>query len=205
MGSKQPPFVHNDYCTFGSFNNPLKLNDDVFQVWSAILSGSPRSILILKNRLLSCEDLRRSIKRKFAGFGIADDRIMFLPYLDAQVDHLLHYNELDIALDPFPFNGGTTTCEALWMGVPVITMVGDRHAARVGASLLETVGVSELVGSKTEEYIELAIELSQDLGRLQTYRQTLRNKMKASFLCDHKAFVGQMESAFLDCIKRAGG
>ncbi len=190
----EPPSVDKGYCAFGCFNHPAKLNDDVFRVWSLILSRSPGSVLVLKNRLLTCEDTRSRIQTKFTQLGIARERVVFLPYEEAQVDHLLHYHHIDIALDPFPYNGTTTTCEALWMGVPVITRTGDRHASRVGTSLLGTIGAPELIGSSEEEYVNLAVDLAENKVRLQSYRRTLRDQMKMSPLGDYKAFAGNMES-----------
>src|SRR5262245_63142495 len=104
-------------------------------------------------------------------------------------DHLALYHRVDIALDPFPFNGTTTTCEALWMGVPVITLRGDRHAGRVGASLLTQIGLTDLIANSIEEYVEIALALAGNSGRLDDLRRTLRPRMKASPMCDQGAFA----------------
>ena len=199
----EPPILSNGYCTFGCFNHPAKLNDEVFGAWSSILRDSPHSILALKNRLLMCEETQSIISQKFENLGVQKGRIIYLPYVDAQVDHLLHYNQIDIALDPFPYNGTTTTCEALWMGVPLITKLGDRHAARVGASLMTTIGSPELIGRTTNEYIESAVQLSKDKGRLQIYRSGLREKLNNSSLCDYAGFAARMEESLKNCATKA--
>ena len=111
-------------------------------------------------------------------------------------EHLALYDRVDIALDPFPYNGTTTTCEALWMGVPVVTLRGDRHAGRVGASLLTQVGLSDLIADSTEAYVEMAVALTSDPARLCELRQSLRPRMAASPLCDAPAFARKVEAAY---------
>jgi predicted O-linked N-acetylglucosamine transferase (SPINDLY family) len=108
----------------------------------------------------------------------------------------LLYHRVDIALDTFPYNGTTTTCEALWMGVPVITMTGNRHAARVGASLLTQVGLTELIASTSEEYVNIATLLASDPKSLAALRSGLRERMKNSPLCDGKTFTRDLEAAY---------
>jgi predicted O-linked N-acetylglucosamine transferase (SPINDLY family) len=110
--------------------------------------------------------------------------------------HLAAYHQVDIALDPFPYNGTTTTCEALWMGVPVVTLRGDRHVGRVGASLLTQVGLPDLIAASVEEYVEVAAALAVDAARLNELRRSLRQRMAASPLCDGRAFARKIESAF---------
>ena len=110
--------------------------------------------------------------------------------------HLAVYDRVDIALDPFPYNGTTTTCEALWMGVPVVTLRGDRHAGRVGASLLSQIGLTDLIADSVEEYVEIAVALAGDPGRLADLRRSLRPRLAASPLCDGRAFARKIEAAF---------
>ena len=135
----------------------------------------------------------------FAGEGISSDRIELFGMIPDIYDHLALYNGIDIALDPFPYNGTTTTCEALWMGVPVVTLIGDRHAGRVGASILHAIGMTEiLVADSIESYIELAINLAEDKELLINLKKDLRQQMKTSPLCDANAIARKVEKAYLD-------
>jgi predicted O-linked N-acetylglucosamine transferase (SPINDLY family) len=110
--------------------------------------------------------------------------------------HLALYHQVDIALDPFPYNGTTTTCEALWMGVPVVTLRGDRHAGRVGASLLSQIGLTDWIANSVEEYLKIAVTLARNPGVLDEFRHSLRPSIAASPLCDGSAFARKMEAAF---------
>jgi predicted O-linked N-acetylglucosamine transferase (SPINDLY family) len=111
-------------------------------------------------------------------------------------DHLATYHQIDIALDTFPYNGATTTCEALWMGVPVVTLVGDRHASRMGLSLLATVGLRELIAYTKAEYVNIAVKLANDLESLQSLRAGLRERMQSSPLMDASIFTGHLEAIY---------
>ena len=113
-------------------------------------------------------------------------------------EHLKLYNAIDIGLDPFPFNGATTTCEALWMGVPVITLLGDRHVGRVGASILKNVGLTDFIAQDIDGYIELAINMADNINYLQEIRQGLRERMQSSPLCDGNSFASDVENAYQD-------
>src|SRR6202030_3721984 len=124
------------------------------------------------------------------------DRITLSGWTAEPLDHLALYGQVDIGLDPFPYNGTTTTCQALWMGVPVVTLGGDRHAGRVGASLLTAVGLTELIAPDSEAYVATAASLSQDLDRLATLRAGLRQRLEASPLCDEAEFARAMEAAY---------
>ena len=130
---------------------------------------------------------------------MAADRVELLAWLPGTAAHLALYHRVDIALDPFPYNGTTTTCEALWMGVPVVTLRGDRHAGRVGASLLTQIGLTDLIANSVEEYLEIALALACNPGRLDDLRRSLRPRMAASPLCDGPASLAKWKPRFERC------
>ena len=132
----------------------------------------------------------------FADEGIAAERLEFYGMLPKKEDHLGLYSKIDIGLDPFPYNGTTTTCEALWMGVPVVTMLGDRHSGRVGASIMHNVGLTEFVADSVEQYIQLAQSMAADRQRLAELRAGLRQQMQDSELMDRELFTQTLEDAY---------
>jgi predicted O-linked N-acetylglucosamine transferase (SPINDLY family) len=132
----------------------------------------------------------------FSANGVASERIRLLPRTPSTAGHLALYHKVDIGLDPFPYNGTTTTCEALWMGVPVITLRGDRHAGRVGASILTRVGLQELIAENEEQYTRIGIKLAEDFDGLENLRAEMRARMQVSPLCNGKNFAGIMENTF---------
>ena len=133
---------------------------------------------------------------RFAAQGIEQDRILLLPFVPDKAAHLAHYNQIDIALDPFPYAGTTTTCEALWMGVPVLSVTGDRHASRVSGSLLNAVGLGEFATANPDACIAKAVALASDLDGLAALRAGLRARMMASPLRDEATFTRDLETAF---------
>ena len=137
----------------------------------------------------------------FAQHGISQDRIKLIGWLDSKADHLGLYNEIDIALDTFPYNGTTTTCEALWMGVPVVTLAGDRHAGRVGVSLLAQVDLNELIATDPDQYVQIAASLAGNLDRLSTLRAGLREQMAKSPLCNAQVFTQDLERVYREMWK----
>jgi len=141
------PAIKRGYITFGSFNNLAKINEEVVKLWSLILKAVPDSHLLLKSKQLADPDVKSRYLDLFEKEGIDKNRIELYSYLDKKEEHLDLYHSIDICLDPFPYNGTTTTCEALWMGVPTITLRGDRHASRVGASIMNYVGLKEFICS----------------------------------------------------------
>jgi predicted O-linked N-acetylglucosamine transferase (SPINDLY family) len=190
------PAIERGFVTFGSFNNLVKVNAGVLDVWTAILKQVPASRLLLKHRWLAFQYMRARIVRLFEQRGIARDRLELLGKLPSTADHLAAYGGVDIALDTFPYAGATTTCEALWMGVPVVTLAGDRHAARVGASLLARVGLQDLVTSDPKGYVETAARLAADLPPLAELRAGLRGRVAASPICDASRFGRQLDAAY---------
>ncbi len=197
-----PPCRERGWITFGSFNNLLKVNESVVAAWAGVLTAVPGSRLLLKGTLLADEGVRRHCLDLFAQRGAAADRIEFLPRIAAMAKHLGAYGKVDIGLDPFPYNGTTTTCEALWMGVPVVTLRGDRHSGRVGASLLSRVGLEDLVAEDLEDYGARAVQLAADPDRIGALRTGLRERLRASPLCAEAGFARQFEGALREMWRR---
>jgi protein O-GlcNAc transferase len=183
------------HITFGSFNNFQKVTPQVLEVWARILHAVPRSCLMLKSQIFSdkgtCHYATSVLKEK----GIDEYRII-VQSADPSPKHLESYNAVDIGLDTFPFNGLTTTCEAMWMGVPVICLAGTGYAARAGVSLLSNVGLPECIAWTADEYISLAVTLANDVRRLQLLRGHLRHMMEDSPLCDAKRFTANLEMCY---------
>jgi predicted O-linked N-acetylglucosamine transferase (SPINDLY family) len=198
-----PPCIAADAVTFGSFNNLAKLSAPTLDVWTEILARVPDSRLLLKASGLEDETIRRDFLARFGRRGVDLERIDLLGRAERLSDHLALYGQVDVALDPFPYNGTTTTCEALWMGVPVVTVLGDRHAGRVGASLLMQVGLSEWVATSAEHYIELARTLASDRDHLSLLRRTMRARMSISSLCDARSFARKMEATYRARLRQA--
>jgi predicted O-linked N-acetylglucosamine transferase (SPINDLY family) len=190
------PALRNGYVTFGSFNNLAKVTPQVISLWSQILAALPNSRLLLKNLALRDEGVRTRYLELLAGHGIERDRIHLAEHKDSPQDHLNDYANVDIGLDTFPYNGTTTTCEALWMGVPVITLAGRTHVARVGVSLLSAVGLEPLIATTPEDYVAKAITLASHLEQLAQMRSTLRQYVAASSLCDGPTFVRELEDTY---------
>ena len=190
------PCLRSGYITFGSFNNLAKVSPEVIMVWAQILAAVPESHLLLKAKQLGNDETRDRYVHMFGAAGIAADRLELHSRLPQQAEHLALYSRVDIGLDPFPYNGTATTCEALWMGVPVVTLLGDRHAGRVGASILHRLKLDELVAESPDEYAALALALATDLKRLSEMRASLRSRMLGSTLMDRQLFIRTLEHAF---------
>ena len=188
------PFERNGFITFGSFNNTAKINDDVLAAWAEILKAVPNSRLILKYVHMDAEGNRNRILDQFGARGVEQSRLT----LEGKSPHselLARYNDVDIALDTFPYTGGLTTCEALWMGVPAITKPGETFASRHSLSHLTNVGVPELVADDLPDYVSKAVELANDVSRLTGLRSGLRERMAKSALCDGEKFATDFTSA----------
>ncbi|HTU26020.1 MAG TPA: tetratricopeptide repeat protein [Pirellulales bacterium] len=182
------PAASNGFVTFGSFNNPRKMSGSTLCAWAKILQRLPDSRLVLKYHRFDSASVARRIREAFADQGIDDSRLD----LQGKSPHdalFAQYNRIDIALDPMPYCGGLTTCEAAWMGVPVVTCPGETFASRHSLSHLSTVGVTELVADDEHDYVERAVALAGDLPRLALLRASLRERMAASKLCDAETFA----------------
>ena len=196
-----PPAEASGRVTFGSFNNLAKVMPSMVPLWARLLKALPSARLALKSYGLSAESARRAVAAAFAEQGVGEGQLVLLPPEASSAGHLGRYAEIDIALDSFPYNGTTTTCEALWMGVPVVTLAGRSHVSRVGASLLRQAGLPELVASSEEEYVQKALALAADAGRRRELRKGLRARLKASPLLDATGFARSLEAAYAEMWK----
>jgi len=182
--------------TFGSFNDLRKMSPSTLKTWAAILTANTESRLVLKASRLGEQEVRDDIYERFEKLGVRRDRIELLGRTATTYDHLALYHTIDCSLDTFPYTGTTTTCESLWMGVPMITLLGKAHAGRVSASLLHAVGRDNLVAHDEQEYIELATKHAK-LGVLSAdARQVLRDQVAGSSLTDEPSYVKNVESVF---------
>lgn len=189
------PVLSRGAISFGSFNALSKLNAATAALWSRAMLAVPGSRLVLKTSLLADPGVKARVLALFASHGIEAGRIVMLPHIPHHFGHLDTYGEIDIALDPTPYNGTTTTCEALWMGVPTLTLPGDRHAARVGASLLTAAGMEEWIAADADDFVAKAAALAADPQRLAELRLSIRRRMAASPLCDAARFAKNFEDA----------
>lgn len=191
----EPPSLSGRDVTFGCFHNPIKLNSQVMTLWAEVLRRIPRARLRFKYMERYASEILQETTRRRLGAEFAD-RIEFDPARSPLGRHLADYNQVDIALDPFPFNGSTATFESLWMGVPVITLAGDRMVARWAASILSKVGLTDLVATSPQHYVDLACQLAADQGRLAELRANLRDRVLRSSLCDGAKTTRYLERAF---------
>jgi protein O-GlcNAc transferase len=186
------PASSRSQVTFGCFNNYCKINSGTFAAWLALLKKAPNSRLIL---FAEPGEHRTRAWNLFREAGLDPQRLWFSGFLPAQ-EYLRQYQHVDIALDPFPYPGGTTTFDALWMGVPVVSLAGETAVSRAGLSILSNLGLPELVASTVDRYVEIAAELATDLPRLMQLRSSLRARMKSSPLMDGPRFARDVEAAF---------
>ncbi|MBT3551401.1 MAG: tetratricopeptide repeat protein [Rhodospirillaceae bacterium] len=196
---KPAPVIENGYVTFGCLNKPEKLNDQVIALWSRVLDAVPNSRLYLKYfNHYSQESMRKRWENKFADHGIGADRLIFNSGMDDRASHLELYSAMDIALDPFPFNGATTTFEAMTMGMPVITLLGSNFVDRVAASIATHAGFPEFIAKTKDDYVALAVEMASDPVKLNALRQGMRDALHQSDICDSEPYARSVEAAFRD-------
>ncbi len=186
------------HVTFGCLNNFTKVTAPTIESWRRILAALPGSRLIVH----AGEGTHRQVFRdRMAADGVERGRIEFSGFLSPE-QYFAQYNRIDVALDPFPYAGGTTTCDALWMGVPVVSLAGATAVSRAGLSILSNLGLPELVSRTTHDYEKKAVDLALDLPRLQGLRQGLRARMEKSPLMDATRFAHDVEGAFEEMCKR---
>jgi protein O-GlcNAc transferase len=181
--------------TFGCFNNPAKITPDVIACWSRLLHALPAARLHLKYKFFAENEAVHYFRNAFAAHGIDTQRIRFAGQ-SPRTEYLDSYNGIDIALDPFPFNGCTTSVEALWMGVPVITLSGDRFAGHMGETIMKNLDLYECVADSRDDYLEKAVALAADLPRLADLRSRLRERLLNSPLCDGPSFTRDLETLY---------
>ena len=190
------PAQTNGHITFGCFNNLTKVNNSVVSCWSKLLRGVPDSRLLLKTRQLGYTISRQEMLSNFSVHGISAHRLIFEGF-SPRDELLATYRRVDICLDPFPYPGGTTSIEALWMGVPVLTLQGNRFLSHLGESILCTVGLEDWIAPTVEDYVELAKEHASNPAALAALRDGLRQRLVASPMCDASRFACNLEEAFL--------
>ncbi len=200
-----PPCLAGGPLTFGCLAPQYKITEQVVEAWARILLDSPGSRLVLKNTVLGSRENRIFLEESFARLGVAPERLD----LEGPAEHyafLGRYAAIDVALDTFPYNGGTTTMEALWQGVPVLTFTGDRWAARISASLMRNAGLSEFVASDLEGHVRQAAELARHPDtprRLAELRRGMRERLGRAPVCDTTAFAAAMERLYAEAASRA--
>jgi len=195
------PALKAGRMTFGSFNMFAKMSSETLQTWSRILKAIPTAKLILKYAGLETESMRQLIHGLFLEQGVESQRVEIAARDTSHAQHMARYNSIDIGLDPFPYNGTTTTLDALWMGVPVITLAGNTHVSRVGVSQMRNLGLPELIASDTNDYVNIAVRLANDLPRLVKLRADLRGRMLASPLMNVPRFTSHLEAAYLEMLR----
>ncbi len=189
-----PPFEDNGYITFGCFNNFMKVRDPVLAAWGRILKQVPNSRLLLEIPNLDDPKFCKTVEDRLKKQDVPMDRVML--ELRTRTNQFVLYNKIDIALDPFPCCGGTTSMDTLWMGVPLITLAGQSFVSRMGVTILTNAGLPELIAYTTEKYIELVVDLAQDRARLKKIRHNLRDRFSSSPAMDQKSFTQDMEEAY---------
>lgn len=192
------PEQRHGYITFGTANNPYKYTPASFAAWASVMQQVEHSHFLFLRPEAGVQIFRENVYKHFNEFGISSDRILFMPVRRA---HLQHYNLIDIALDPFPHVGGTTTCESIWMGVPVITLIGAGIFERLSYSNLTNAGLADLCATSVEDYIKIAVNLAHDKDRRETLRFDLRRQIRANPLGQTERFVRNFEAQIIKIVE----
>ncbi|MGE0734361.1 MAG: tetratricopeptide repeat protein [Alphaproteobacteria bacterium] len=190
------PCLDAKTVTFGSFNALAKASDRIVALWAQILQRAPNSRLVIKAHALADAATREDVRDRFESLGVAGARLELRPPTASTRDHLAAYADIDVALDTFPYTGTTTTCEALWMGVPVLTLAGQHHVARVSASILHNAGLDEMIAATPDDYVAKAVAWAADPQRLVAWRSQLRPHLTGRALLDAARFTGNLENAY---------
>jgi predicted O-linked N-acetylglucosamine transferase (SPINDLY family) len=196
------PALANGYITFGCLNKAAKLTPEMMRLWAEILDAVPKSRLLLLAETAG-DSPNHGLFESLGRCGVPAERVRLLPRTD-HAGHMRRFHRIDIALDTFPFNGITTTCDALWMGVPVVSLVGRTHVSRAGASLLYRLDLDDCAANTTERYRQIAIELAGDLPKLAMLRKSLRPRMAASNLTDGRRLAREIEAGYREMARGMG-
>jgi predicted O-linked N-acetylglucosamine transferase (SPINDLY family) len=192
----EPPPVHkNGFVTFGSFNNLAKINGRVVALWAELLKKISNARLLVQAAAFIEASVKENFLQRLETLGVARSRLRLVGHTSFP-EHMRLHNEVDIALDPFPWSGHTTTCNTLWMGVPVITLLGSRHASRMAADVLRVLDLNEWIATSPEHYVEIAEKLAGQPGLLKEYRQCMRDRIRASSLSNTKLFTQRLEEIY---------
>jgi predicted O-linked N-acetylglucosamine transferase (SPINDLY family) len=197
----EPPVRRSSWVTFGCLNSLAKVTEGVLSVWSRLLASVPGSQLRLPAGAGRAGVAR--VREALARLGIAAERLLFVGSTATRFEYLSLYDDIDIALDPFPYNGVTTTCDALWMGVPVISLAGRMGASRQGVRFLRSLGLNDLLADTPEDYVRIAAELAGDSPRLAALHCGLRERMARSPVMDARRLTSDLEAAFHAMCERA--
>ena len=198
------PAQQAGHVTFGSFNNIAKLSDRTLALWARVMLAVPGSCLLLKSPSMAQPANRHNIEQFMLLQGVTPERLRFQPRNASKSSHLETYNAVDVALDPYPYNGATTTCEALWMGVPVLTRCGRTHTSRMGASILNATGKAQWVCTDDDTFLAAAVRLAADPAALAQWRTDARSFLAGTPLFDEAGFARHFESALLQAHHAAG-
>jgi len=196
-----PPAAENGFVTFGSFNNLSKLSGATVALWSEVLRAVPDARLKLKAKALGDAQVQGDVRRRFEAEGISPERLELLGWITAS-SPLEAYHGVDIGLDTYPYHGTTTTLEALWMGVPVVTLAGDWHASRVGVSILARAKADDLIAANRADFVKIAAGLAGKPDVIAEYRKHLRGMLLRGGLLDGEAFTGALENAYRDAVRQ---
>ena len=199
-----PPFERNGVVTFGTLNNPYKFTADMIGLWAQVLNAVPNSRFLLVRPECSSVVLCANIAKEFAKYGIPPERVYFVNNKKHDLSHFSYYDEIDVSLDTFPVQGGTTTCDALWMGVPVVSLIGPSMHQRLALSLLTNAGLGDLCAYTPEDYVKTAIALANDQDRLRALRTGLRQSLQTTPLCDAPRYVRALEQRLLEIADKHG-
>ena len=199
----EQPCIKNNYITFGTFNRFNKINKKLISVWERLLIAIPNARFIIKTKEFMTPKIKKYFFDCFKNKSVID-RIIILDYADTYQEHLLDYNKMDIAVDSFPYSGTTTSCEALMMGTPILTLFDNKrhyHSQNVTSSLMKNSGMEEYITYTENEYVEKAIQFSRNLEKLRNLKNTVRNNFVHGPICNYKQFTNEFEDKLINIYK----